>query len=136
MLIFSDMAPSHFLSAHFSPRLTHLRMAVPLQRQQRKRNARFCHGTNTSETISTESNMQERTLLTTEEAAAYMGIKKSYLHKLMMKKEIPFFKPNGKLCYFDLQDLDKWMRRIRIASYQETDSLAQSYIVRKDMLGK
>ena len=59
--------------------------------------------------------MQERTLLTTEEAAAYMGIKKSYLHKLMMKKEIPFFKPNGKLCYFDLQNLDKWMRRIRIA---------------------
>ena len=79
--------------------------------------------------------MQERTLLTTEEAAAYMGIKKSYLHKLMMK-EIPFFKPNGKLCYFDLQDLDKWMRRIRIASYQETDSQAQGYIIRKDMLGK
>ena len=41
-----------------------------------------------------------------------------------------------KLCYFDLQDLDKWMRRIRIASYQETDSQVQGYIIRKDMLGK
>ena len=80
--------------------------------------------------------MQERTLLTTEEAASYMGIKKSYLHKLMMKKEIPFFKPNGKLCYFDRQDLDKWMRRIRIASNQEIDSQAQGYILKKDMLSK
>ena len=80
--------------------------------------------------------MQERTLLTTEEAASYMGIKKSYLHKLMMKKEIPFFKPNGKLCYFDRQELDKWMRRIRIASNQEIDSQAQGYILKKDMLGK
>ncbi len=80
--------------------------------------------------------MQERTLLTTEEAASYMGIKKSYLHKLMMKKDIPFFKPNGKLCYFDRQDLDKWMRRIRIASNQEIDSQAQGYILKKDMLGK
>ena len=80
--------------------------------------------------------MQERTLLTTEEAANYMGIKKSYLHKLMMKKEIPFFKPNGKLCYFDRQDLDKWMRRIRIASNQEIDSQVQGYILKKDMPGK
>ncbi len=80
--------------------------------------------------------MQERTLLTTEEAASYMGIKKSYLHKLMMKKDIPFFKPNGKLCYFDRQDLDKWMRRIRIASNQEIDSQAQGYILKKEMLGK
>ena len=80
--------------------------------------------------------MLERTLLTTEEAASYMGIKKSYLHKLMMKKEIPFFKPNGKLCYFDRQDLDKWMRRIHIASNQEIDSQAQGYILKKDMLGK
>ena len=80
--------------------------------------------------------MQERTLLTTKESASYMGIKKSYLHKLMMKKEIPFFKPNGKLCYFDRQDLDKWMRRIRIASTQEINSQAQGYILKKDMLGK
>ena len=80
--------------------------------------------------------MQERTLLTAEEAASYIGIKKSYLHKLMMKKEIPFFKPNGKLCYFDRQDLDKWMRRIRIASNQEIDSQAQGYILKKGMLGK
>ena len=54
-------------------------------------------------------------LLTTVEAAEYLGMKKSYLHKLMMKKEIPFYKPNGKLCFFDKDELDQWLRRIRIA---------------------
>ena len=34
-------------------------------------------------------------LLTTAQAAEYLGIKKSYLHKMMMRKEIPFYKPNG-----------------------------------------
>ena len=34
-------------------------------------------------------------LLTTVEAAEYLGMKKSYLHKLMMKKEIPFYKPTA-----------------------------------------
>lgn len=51
-------------------------------------------------------------LLTTVEAAEYLGMKKSYLHKLMMKKEIPFYKPNGKLCFFDKDELDQWLRRI------------------------
>ena len=31
-------------------------------------------------------------LLTTVEAAEYLGMKKSYLHKLMMKKEPVYFK--------------------------------------------
>lgn len=31
-------------------------------------------------------------LLTTVEAAEYLGLKKSYLYKLMMKKKIPYYK--------------------------------------------
>ena len=63
-------------------------------------------------------------LLTTVEAAEYLGMKKSYLHKLMMKKEIPFYKPNGKLCFFDKDELDQWLRRIRIAPQEEVDRQA------------
>ena len=73
-------------------------------------------------------------LLSTEEAAEYLGLKKSYLHKLMMRKEIPFYKPNGKLCFFDQIDLDKWLRRIRISTQEEIDQQATAYITRKDIL--
>ena len=70
-------------------------------------------------------------LLTTVEAAEYLGMKKSYLHKLMMKKEIPFYKPNGKLCFFDKDELDQWLRRIRIAPQEEVDRQAIAYVTQK-----
>ena len=72
--------------------------------------------------------MTKRNLLTTAEAAEYIGVKKSYLMKLMMKKAIPYYKPNGKLCYFDEADLDHWLRRVRIPSEEELDQQAQKYL--------
>jgi excisionase family DNA binding protein len=74
------------------------------------------------------------TLLTTAEAAEYLGFTKSYLHKLMMDKVIAYYKPNGKYCYFDKDDLDQWLHRNRIASQDELDKQAIAYITRKNVL--
>ena len=76
--------------------------------------------------------MMKTNLLSTAEAAEYLGIKLSYLHKLMMQKAICFYKPNGKLCYFDPEDLDRWLRRTRIVSDDEVDQQASAYITRHD----
>lgn len=73
-------------------------------------------------------------LLNTAQAAEYLGMKKSYLQKLMMNKVIPYYKPNGKLCYFDKSDLDKWLRHIRISTQEEVDQEVIAYITRKDLL--
>ena len=35
-------------------------------------------------------------VLTSDEAAKYMGVSKSYLYKLTMRQQIPHFKPMGK----------------------------------------
>ncbi len=67
-------------------------------------------------------------MLSTAEAAKYLGIKVSYLHKLMMQRVIPYYKPNGKLCFFDPTELDAWQRGIRIASQDEVDRQADDYI--------
>ena len=75
-------------------------------------------------------------LLTTAQAAEYLGIKKSYLHKMMMRKEIPFYKPNGKLCFFDKLELDQWLRRIRISTNEEVEQQAVAYITKKNILQK
>lgn len=66
-------------------------------------------------------------LLTTVEAAEYLGLKKSYLHKLMMKKEIPYYKPHGKLCFFDRNELDQWLRNIHIVPCTEKNQAEQPY---------
>lgn len=50
-------------------------------------------------------------VLTTDEAANYIGCTKGCLYKLMSRRKIPFFKPNNKLAYFDKQELNDWLRQ-------------------------
>ena len=52
-------------------------------------------------------------VLTLEEAALFMGISKSSLYKMTHKHELPFYRPNGKLIYFEKSELVKWMRQNR-----------------------
>lgn len=53
-------------------------------------------------------------VLTADEAAKYMGVSKSYLYKLTCKQEIPHYKPMGKMCYFNRQELETWLQRNKI----------------------
>ena len=79
-----------------------------------------------------ESN-SERGLLTTTEAAHYLGVKPSYLYKMMMRRAIPYYKPGGKLCFFSRDDLDAWLTSIRIKSQNEIESEAARYIVSREI---
>ena len=62
-------------------------------------------------------------VLTSEEAAAYLGITKSALYKLTMGRKIPFYK-SAKLCYFDRAELIEWMKAHRVATQAELDAKA------------
>ncbi len=75
----------------------------------------------------------ERGLLTTVEAAHYLGVKPSYLYKMMMRRAIPYYKPGGKLCFFSREDLDAWLTSIRIKSQNEIESEAARYIVGREI---
>jgi len=87
--------------------------------------------------LKNDSNMEEKKqLIPTAEAAAFLGIKVSYLHKLMMRRVIPYYKPNGKLCFFDKAELEAWLKNVRIASQTELDQQAQAYIVNRAKGGK
>ena len=70
----------------------------------------------------------KRRLLNSQEAADYIGVKLSYFRKMMMRRVIPMYKPSGKLCFFDPDDLDAYMVRIRIASQGEIDAEAARYL--------
>lgn len=52
-------------------------------------------------------------VLTSDEAARYMGISKSYLYKLTMSGKIPHYKPMGKMCYFNRAELEQWLQQNR-----------------------
>lgn len=70
-------------------------------------------------------------VLTSDEAARYMGISKSYLYKLTMRGAIPHFKPMGKKCYFNRIELEHWLQSNRVATSSELSQKAQSYCMRK-----
>ena len=67
-------------------------------------------------------------VLTLEEAAAYLGISKSTLYKLTHQHEIPFYRPNGKLIYFEKAELLKWMRQVRSMSEDEIRETAVQHM--------
>ena len=75
----------------------------------------------------------EHGLLTTTEAAHYLGVKSSYLYKMMMRRAIPYYKPGGKLCFFSRKDLDAWLTNVRIKSQSEIESEAARYIVSREI---
>ena len=60
-------------------------------------------------------------VLTSDEAARYMGISKSYLYKLTMTRKIPHYKPTGKVCYFDRRELEDFLRSGRVSMNETID---------------
>lgn len=69
-------------------------------------------------------------VLTSEEAARYMGISKSYLYKLTMGRQIPHYKPMGKMCYFNRGELEKWLQSNRISTEGEIKERANDYCMK------
>ena len=70
-------------------------------------------------------------VLTSKEAAVYMGVSMSYLYKLTMNKKIPHYKPMGKVCYFNRLELEQWLQGNRCATETEISDKAAAYRMRE-----
>lgn len=65
----------------------------------------------------------QKEVLTSDEAAEYLGISKSCLYKLTMGRKIPHYKSQGgKLCYFDRQEIIAWMKAYRVVTQEELEA--------------
>ncbi len=71
--------------------------------------------------------------LTLEEAAVFLGMKRSTLYKMTHEHTIPFYRPNGKMIYFEKSDLLEWVRQNREDSI---DEIAEEARLHMQMLGK
>lgn len=68
-----------------------------------------------------------KNILTSKEAAQYLGVSMSYLYHLTMRQEIPYYKPTGVKCYFDKKELEEWIKSNRVATIKEIKDRAQEY---------
>ena len=72
-------------------------------------------------------------VLTTDEAARYLGVSKSCLYKWTMDRAIPHYKsPSGKMCYFNRKEIEAWMQSAQVKTKRELEHEAMRYC----LLGK
>jgi excisionase family DNA binding protein len=68
--------------------------------------------------IATLENMiyQTKEIFSLEEAALYIGVSRSQMYRLTHLHMIPFYKPSGKLVFFEKAELNKWLRQDQVKS--------------------
>ena len=66
--------------------------------------------------------------LTLEEAAVFLGMKRSTLYKMTHEHTIPFYRPNGKMIYFEKADILSWIRKNRTYTQEEINEEARLHM--------
>jgi len=59
--------------------------------------------------------------LSVDETASFLGIRKSYLYKLVHERRVPCYKPLGGKILFDADELDAFVRAGRVATHEELE---------------
>ena len=70
-------------------------------------------------------------ILTVEDLVDYTGFKRSYIYKLVHLNEIPYSKPQGKVLFFDREEIDDWLRRNKSQSKSQIEERAINYFLKK-----
>ena len=55
--------------------------------------------------------LQNKKVLTINGLAKYTGYSKSHIYKLTCRNSIPYFKPSGKIIFFNKEEIDNWLLR-------------------------
>lgn len=76
-----------------------------------------------------------KNVLTLEDVSLLTGLSKSWLYKATCKNEIPYYKPNGKMLYFDRKEIEDWMRQGRVKTNAELEEEAANYVVNAKFRG-
>lgn len=70
--------------------------------------------------------------LDSQDACIFLGISKSSLYKKNLRKEIPYYKPNGsKKVYYKKEDLISYITQNRLMSQQEMQQQTTQYFTHK-----
>ena len=72
--------------------------------------------------------LSQKKVLTFEEACIYTGRSRSDLYKKTANREIPHYKPENKMVYFDVDELAAWCLRNPIKTTDQIDRQASTYV--------
>ena len=72
-----------------------------------------------------------KNVLSVDDVMLLTGLTKGYIYKLTCRKEIPYYKPNGKLIYFSRKEVEAWMMQNRVSTVVEAEQGAAKHIAGK-----
>ncbi|MDR2915452.1 MAG: helix-turn-helix domain-containing protein [Tannerella sp.] len=77
-----------------------------------------------------------KNILSFEEASKFLNLSKSYLYKLTSGNLIPHYKPQGKMLYFEREELEEWLRQNPVKTQMQIAREAQQYVMSNKPLKK
>ena len=66
--------------------------------------------------------MQTQKALSVDEVAAFTGLKKNYIYKLVHEKRIPYYKPLGGRVFFKQNEIENFIFRNRQGAEYEKEA--------------
>ena len=82
------------------------------------------------ESIERYALLAAKNVLNIDDVAVLTGLSKSALYKMTCRCQIPHYKPNGKLMFFDKNEVEAWMKQNRVSTQSEAEQAAAAYIVK------
>ncbi len=73
----------------------------------------------------------QKEVLTLEEFCVYAGISKHQVYHLTSKGKIKFYRPFGKLIYFDTSEVVEFLKRNPMNSNYQKHTSANNYLINK-----
>ncbi|KAA6330780.1 hypothetical protein EZS27_020550 [termite gut metagenome] len=70
-----------------------------------------------------------KNILSFDEASDFLNLSKSYLCKLTSSGQIPHYKPQGKMLYFEKSELENWLRQNPIKTNQQIQQEAEIHLM-------
>lgn len=74
--------------------------------------------------IEQKAGLSGKEVLTSEEAAAFLGVTTNWLYQQTNRKQIPHYKNGGKRTYYKRSELESWMCRGRVSTNEEIEQRA------------
>ena len=63
-------------------------------------------------------------VLNVDDVVTLTGMTKAYIYTLTSRREIPFYNPNGRLIFFNRDEIEAWMMRGKVTPDSETEEAA------------
>jgi len=77
--------------------------------------------------------LSAKNVLNIDDMVILTGLSKQHIYKLTYARKIPYYKPNGKLLYFNRNEIEAWMQQNRVTPLVEAQQSAIVHVVKGDI---